>query len=198
MVWRGWPGSILRASRACDTSSFGPSTSPLGAMRAALHFALSSVALLALVGGCRPEYPPPPGYVDACYGGNGPATPNGVQPKLIVWVHADEPLWPQLDQRLKSFGAIHDLEYFDTAVKSPGLHMLSVSLCTSKGLWIYADKRIWDGGPRDPFPHQVPILFTVYSEHYDWQPVATALEQSFADWPEQVRSEWPGRAQHGP
>jgi hypothetical protein len=175
----------------------GPSTSPLGAMKAAQRFALSALALLPLAGACSPKYPPPPGYVESCYGGDFRANLNGNRPKLIMWVSADEPMWPQLTQTLMTFGMAHDLKYFDTAVKYSGLHMMSVSLCTSKGLWIYADKRIWDQGPRDPFPHQVPVLLYQYGQHYDWEPVSTALEHSFDDWPAAVRSEWPGRDKHG-
>jgi hypothetical protein len=61
--------------------------------------------------------------------------------------------------------------------------MIEVSLCSRKGLFIWADNRLY----ADPMPNQDPnhvlILVSRYSDQYDWKPMATGLTEAFKDWP---------------
>jgi hypothetical protein len=154
-------------------------------------FACAFVAAYLI--GCSPEYPPPAGYVEACYGGDFSKHLSGARPKLSMLVEATQPQWPQLAQKLKAFGLRHNLQYFDTSVKAQGLHMLNVHLCTPAGLWLYADKRLWDSGPKDPKPDEMPILLFQYRETYEWKTIATALEKDMGDWPGKVEVVVPGK-----
>lgn len=102
---------------------------------------LAFFLVVGLLSACSPAHPPPPGFVDACYGGNFTKALNGAIPKLYLRIHASPETWPDLAKRLAAFGALHDLKYFDTSVNEPGLRMLNVHLCSAKGVWLSADKR---------------------------------------------------------
>jgi len=70
--------------------------------------------------------------------------------------------------------------------------MLNVHLCSKKGIWLFADKRLWKHGPKEDAPDEMPIYLYSYEESYPWQPIAQEFDKSFSDWPGSVRSEWPG------
>jgi hypothetical protein len=89
---------------------------------------IAGALVAAYLTGCSPDFPPPAGYVEACYGGDFPKHLNGARPKLSLLVEATQPQWPQLAQKFKDFGERHNLQYFDTSVKAQGLHMLNVHL----------------------------------------------------------------------
>lgn len=152
-----------------------------------------STALAVFLCSCGPQHPPPAGFVDACYGGDSAKNLNGATPKFTMTIQAREDQWPLLAQRFQEFGAAHNLQYFDTSVKAPGLHMLNVHLCTPKGLWLSADKRVWDGGPKDVEPNQMPVYLYRYGDYLDWEGIARDLEESFRDWPGTVESHWSER-----
>jgi hypothetical protein len=105
-------------------------------------------------------------------------------------VEASEQQWPQLAEKLMAFGARHSLETFNTSKSPVGLHMFEVSLCSRKGLFIWADNRLW----ADPMPNQDPlhvlVLLNRYGDGYDWRPVAKDLQEAFKDWPGTVESKY--------
>src|SRR5882672_2785037 len=150
----------------------------------ATSLACAVLALVAtLATGCKPQYPPPPGYVDECYGGDFRRHLNGLTPKVSVWVTADPGQWPQVKGRLKSVGSSQNLRYFDTSVTDmSGLQMIGVSLCSSRGAYVYADKRLWKDGPSDDDPHRVRIDIYQYSDKFNWSDTLKSIEASFADW----------------
>lgn len=154
----------------------------------------SRVALLLSVGllcSCSPAYPPPAGFVDACYGGNFAKTLNGSTPKLYLRIHASPEQWPQLAERFRAFGTLHDLKFFDTSViNEPGLRMLNVHLCSAKGVWLSADKRLWTDGPRDVHPDEMPIALYTYGG-YDGQALTSEFQQFLNDWPGGTDSQLP-------
>ena len=78
---------------------------------------------------------------------------------------------------------VHDLKFFDTSVNESGLRMLNIHLCSAKGLWLSADKRLWEIGPRDLHPDEMPITLYTYGKYYDWQTVASEFQRSLDDWP---------------
>ncbi len=71
-----------------------------------------------------------------------------------------------------------------------GLRLFEVSLCSKKGLWVYADKRIWEKGPADHEPSIVPIMLYQYNDTYEWRPIASALTAAFEDWPGKVEGKY--------
>ena len=164
------------------------SAQPLGAMETPRPRAVV-VALTAtyLCNACGAGYPPPDGYVEACYGGDFRANlMNGEPRKFEMRVAAEESRWPELRNRLVAVAAAYKLEVFDTSMAPPGLRLFEVSLCSPKGLWVYADRRIWEKGPPEHEPGMVVIVLNQYKTTYDWQPVASALEASFEDCPGKV------------
>jgi hypothetical protein len=159
------------------------------------RFRASTVALVVtcLCNACGAGYPPPDGYVEACYGGDFRANlMNGEPRKFEMRVAAEESKWPELRERLVAVAAAHGLETFDTSMASPGLRMFEVSLCSRKGLWVYADKRIWEKGPPDREPGIVVILVSQYKTTYEWQPIASALTAAFEDWPGKAEGKYFG------
>ncbi len=64
--------------------------------------------------------------------------------------------WPEIARRFQQLGQQQGLRYFDTTVHAGGLRMLNVHLCSPQGLWLYADKRLWNASP-DPAPDEMPI-----------------------------------------
>jgi hypothetical protein len=75
--------------------------------------------------------------------------------------------------------------------------MLNVHLCSSRGVWLFADKHLWDAGPLDAHPDEMPIDLFVYGKTVDWQTLASDLEKAFSDWPGEVKSQWPGGGANG-
>ena len=87
---------------------------------------------------------------------------------------------------MKKFGTEHHLAVFDTSMRLNWIHMVEVSLCSPKGLFVWADNRLYS----DPMPSQdanhVLILVNHYTRDYDWKPIAAGLTEAFKDWPEPV------------
>jgi hypothetical protein len=154
----------------------------------------SRVASLFFAGvlcACSPAHPPPAGFVDACYGGNFAKNLNGSTPKLYLRIRATPEQWPLLADKFKAFGALHDLKFFDTSVNEPGLRMLNVHLCSDKGIWLSADKRLWDAGPRDLHPDEMPIALYTYGRGGNWQVLASEFKNSLNDWPGGIDTQLP-------
>ena len=149
-----------------------------------------TLAVLDTLGACQPAYPPPPGYVEACYGPDYGKRLTGPPASFTMRMAATEQQWPALSAKLKAFGAAHDLEVFDTSMNPEGLRMFEVSLCSAKGLFVWADKRLWEGMP-DRDPDHIQILLFAYRGTYDWRKIAADLESSFHDWPGTVETAYP-------
>jgi len=152
-----------------------------------------NVMMIALVGvltACEAAYPPPSGYVEQCLGGDLQHKLNGAAPQFQMRVAATELQWPDLLAKLEAFGSTHKLSVFNTSKSADGLRMFEVSLCTSKGLWLYAEKQVWAQGPPDRDPNHVEILLFVHNRAYGWQRIAGDLERFFHDWPGGIRSEY--------
>jgi hypothetical protein len=148
------------------------------------------VGMLLLAGCGKPAYPPPSGYVDACYGGEGNDEHKKVHTEFVMRIQATEQEWPALTARLKDFGATQKLAVFDTSMKLDWVHMVEVSLCSPAGLFVWADNRLYS----DPMPNQDPnhvlVLVSHYSDAYDWRPIAEGLAAAFKDWPEPVATKY--------
>jgi hypothetical protein len=105
-----------------------------------------------------------------------------------MYLRAKQTDWPEIARRFQQLGQREGLRYFDTSVTAAGLRMLNVHLCSPKGLWLSADKRLWDSSP-DPTPDEMPIHLYVYEKNFRWRPIAEQLQLAFSDWPTPARIE---------
>jgi hypothetical protein len=103
-----------------------------------MHRLPTTALFLSLICCGGPQFPPPAGYVDACYGGYHSDNRQTATTEFIMRVPATEQQWPSLSDRLKKFGAEHNLVVFDTSMRLDWVHMVEVSLCSPKGLSIWA------------------------------------------------------------
>ena len=159
---------------------------------------LATFTSLILLSACGAGYPPPDGFVDACYGGDfRTRLVDGGTLQFKMIIPATEGQWPELAAKLGEVAKANDLQVFDTSIARSGIRTFEVSLCTPKGLWVYADKRIWTEGTPDRDPAHVPITLTQYEATYEWKPVAAALLNEFKEWPGGIRSEYPARTVGG-
>jgi hypothetical protein len=149
-----------------------------------------AVALACILTACEAAYSPPSGYIKQCFGGDLKHKLDGAAPQFQMLVAATEQQWPDLVAKLEVFSSTHKLSVFNTSKSPDGLRMFEVSLCTSKGLWLYAEKQHWAQGPPDRDPNHVEILLFIHDATYDWQRIATDLEIFFHDWPGEVQSKY--------
>ena len=73
--------------------------------------------------------------------------------------------------------------------------MFNVSLCSSAGLYIKADKRIWnvgDGPEHIPFPLTIRVL--VYKNDAKWSSIPNQLNKVLMDaWPDDLNTDHENR-----
>jgi hypothetical protein len=155
-----------------------------------LHRLATAAILLLLVSCGKPQYPAPPGYADACYGGLHADNPKIFKTEFVMRIAATEQEWPSLANRLKKFGVDHNLSVFDTSMKLNWVHMVEVSLCSPEGLFVWADNRLYS----DPMPNEdakhVLVLVSRYTDRYDWKLIAVGLVDAFKDWPEPISTSY--------
>jgi hypothetical protein len=168
-------------------------TSPPDACRVAGTVA-SAILVLAASGCERPGDRAPAGFTDACHGGETDAKKNWVcsENRLIVTTTASETEWPALGKLVGDFGRSRSLKVFDSSTVDPGyVRTLEVSVCSSEGLYLRLDKRIFD---RDRLPKDdlVTIMLRTYRNSYQWKPLAEQLILELeSKWPHTFDAEWP-------
>jgi hypothetical protein len=155
----------------------------------ALH-RLSIPAAAIWLSACDPVNPPPAGYVDACYGGKKYLIEGSV-PEVTIRVLAPENKWRDLAALMSEFGKSEKLEVFDTSQAAPHVRTLEVSLCSSRGLMIYTNERIWREGSREPDGDAVVTYVYRYKNEILWREIAERLVTHVqSNWPGEVRVEW--------
>ena len=93
-----------------------------------MHSIVTTAFFLSLLGCGGPKFPPPAGYVDACYGGYHNDNRQTATTEFIMRVPATEQQWSSLSARLKKFGTEHSLAVFDTSMKLDWVHMVEEPL----------------------------------------------------------------------
>jgi len=147
------------------------------AARLGSALALTTLTLVA----CEPAFPPPPGFVEACYGGDFRKHLVGTRAKRLIVVKASESDWPRLASDLRHAGEQLGLEVFDTSVTLDHVHTIAIHLCSKNGIWISADQRKWLGEhAAAPNAHRdftaVEISVNPYKDRdFDWLRVSDAL-----------------------
>jgi len=121
---------------------------------------------ICFLAACSPKSELDPIFENACYGGNFSKHLYGKSPSYSAALDLEVEEWSSLTNSLKEFASQHELEFFDNGRISKQLKMLSTSVCSNSGIFIYASKRIWkigDGTEHDPLP--LLVQMTVYKNN---------------------------------
>jgi hypothetical protein len=145
------------------------------------------LALVLLVG-CSPERKPPEGYVESCYGGNFAKNLSGATPIYSAVLDIDESQWPKLTEILKTVSDKHSLWFFNDTRHTESLKMISISLCSESGLFMNADKRIWNfEGEKQPPPLPLMVGIFAYRNSESWAALAKEIDQQlYRQWPKEL------------
>jgi hypothetical protein len=146
--------------------------------------------------GCeRPFDRTPPGYAEACYGGKAAAAKNWVcsDDRLVVSVEGTEADWPILAKVVSDYGRSRGLEVFDTSVNTPNyIRALEISVCSSKGLFLLLDKRIYADQSLNRDGNRITAHLRTYNSSFKWKPLAEGLVADFRNsWHGSVEVAWP-------
>lgn len=120
---------------------------------------LCSILFVFTVSGCGPEYPPPEGYVESCYGGDFVEQLAGAKPELLIMLELEVEHWPKLRGQLEKLADENDVCFFFDDREYGGLTMFNASLCSENGLFMNVDKRIWSNSNAS----NVPMMLTIYT-----------------------------------
>ena len=135
--------------------------------------------------GCSPGHKPPEGYVEACYGGNFAKNLSGAEPIYSAELDIDDSQWPKLFEILKLVSDKHGLRFFNDTRHTESLKMISISLCSERGLFLHADKRIWhvEGQKQDSSLPLMVNIFT-YRNSESWTDLAKEVDRILSkEWP---------------
>jgi hypothetical protein len=152
------------------------------------------VLLMSLsLAGCGPANPPPPGYVESCYGGDFRKHIEGSIPKRVITVKASESDWPRLARDISAAGRALGLDVFDTSATLNHVRTIEIHLCSKSGIWISADQRIWTGKNAEEANRfrnfgEVEITVNLYKRDFDWARVSDELARMLGkSWQVSVR-----------
>jgi hypothetical protein len=147
---------------------------------------------LALLASCSGSGTAPPGYIEACYGGDFGKTLVGQAPLFSGQLNIAESQWPRLTQVLVDISNRRQLKFFKDTRDGPDLRMINVSLCSRDGLFMYADRRIFlDGKGRVIIDNPLTVAVFAYKDRGTW----TAFSKELKD---ALDAEWPGRLTSDP
>jgi hypothetical protein len=120
---------------------------------------LSSILISFAILGCEPEYPPPEGYVESCYGGDFREKLAGSKPELLIELELGVEHWPKLKGQLEKIAKENNVRFFFDDREYGGLTMFNASLCSEDGLFMNVDKRIWANSSVS----KLPMMLTIYT-----------------------------------
>jgi hypothetical protein len=154
------------------------------------------VGITVAASGCEQPFDrTPPGYADACYGGRTEAAKNWVcsDDRLVVSVEGTESDWPALARIVSQYGRNRGLDVFDTSEDIPNyVRTLEVSVCSSKGLFVLLDKRIYADQSKNRDGNRITAEFRTYRGSFAWKPLAEEFAAEFRrKWHGSVQVEWP-------
>ena len=162
--------------------------------RRSILLSIIVVTLLAC-GGCEAPFDrTPAGFADACYGGRRDAARNWVcsQNRLKVTVEATEADWPLLAKIVSDYGRGRDLDVFDTSARLSYVRTVEMSVCSSQGLFLMLDKRIYTDTTQNRDGNRVDINLRTYRDEFDWRPLAdTFVAAVRKNWHGPLQVEWP-------
>jgi hypothetical protein len=148
------------------------------------------IAIVVAVGCERPFDRTPAGYAEACYGGRADAARNWVcsEDRLVVTLEATQAEWRLLAKIVSDYGRARGLDVFDTSARLQNLRSVEVSVCSSQGLFLLLDKRIYTDPTMNRDGDRVAAHLRTYRDGFEWQPLAESFEA-------EIRRNWRGRVQ---
>jgi len=158
--------------------------------------AVSVAIAVSMAVGCeRPGDRTPKGFVEQCYGGRHQMARNWVcsNDRLVVTVEGNEADWPVFSRIISDYGRDHGLRFFDTSTSTPNyLRTLGLSVCSSEGLFINVDKRIYTDPSMNRDGNRITAAFRTYRSSFDWKQLADDFEGTFRkNWSGPVQVDWP-------
>ena len=137
----------------------------------------------------------PEGFVEHCYGGREQMARNWVcsDGRLTVTIDGEESDWPQIRKIVSEYAHSHHLRFFDTSTNIPNyIRTLGLSVCSSEGLFINVDKRIYSDQSMNRDGDRIRAEFRTYRSSFDWTELAHNFEAAFRqNWRAPVVVEWP-------
>ena len=133
----------------------------------------------------------PEGYIEECYGDDFEGNLVGKQDSYTAVLDLDQSEWGKLEITLEEFSSKNNLKLFKDIRDTEGLQMFNVSLCSSAGLYINADKRIWNvGDSPEHIPFPLTIRVTIYKNDAKWRSIPNQLNKVLMDaWPDDLKTE---------
>ena len=158
----------------------GPSTSPLD-FRVRVLWYLPFLSLAS----CSGSSTAPPGYVEACYGGDFGKTLVGQAPIFSAQLNISESQWPRLTQILLELSNRRGLQFFNDTRNGPDLRMINISLCSRDGLFMYADRRIFlDQNGHAFMDNPLTVAIFAYKDRDAWTAFSREVKSTLdAEWP---------------
>jgi len=150
------------------------------------HKILALVAAILLAGCEQPFDRTPPGFKEACYGGDDWKR-NTVcsERRLVISTHASESEWPLLGNIVAEAGRSRSLKTFDVSSNIPGyVRTLEVYACSADGVVMSLDKRVHERAGVDQDGDSIRVEIRTYKNSYDWEPLAATLTSA-------MESKWP-------
>lgn len=146
-------------------------------------------------GGCEAPFDrTPAGYAEACYGGRQAAARNWVcsEDRLVVTVEGTEADWPLLAKIVSDYGKARGLEVFDTSARLPHVRSVELSACSSQGLFLLLDKRIYTDPTFNHDGKRIVTTLRTYRDDFAWRPLADAFAaEMHQSWHGPMQIEWP-------
>lgn len=125
--------------------------------------------------GCKPNYPPPEGFVESCYGGDFKKHHDGNIPRISIRIPLTESQWPDLGESMRQFGTQQNLDFFDTSLRLDHAHVLGLSVCSARGLQIHAADSVWKSTARaDGDPGYTTVLLYSF-KNFDTRAIGETL-----------------------
>lgn len=151
---------------------------------------------VAMTAGCeRPGDRTPAGFVEHCYGGRAQMARNWVcsDGRVTVTVDSEESDWPEITRIVSEYARSHGLRFFDTSTNVPNyIRTLGLSVCSSEGLFINVDKRIYSDPSMNREEGRIRAEFRTYRSSFDWTELANDFEAAFRrNWRGPVEVDWP-------
>ena len=128
----------------------------------------------------------PPGFNEACYGGDFSKSLAGAHPIYSAELDVPDSSWPELKSALLELAANSAVKTFDEGRDTPELKMFSVYMCSEDGLFSIVDKRTWHLSGKEPVGMPaIQIGVYAYKKNERWDRFGKSLDST-------LRGRWPG------
>ena len=113
--------------------------------------------------------------------------------RVTVTVEGEESDWPAIRRIVSEYAHGQGLRFFDTSTNVPNyIRALGLSVCTSEGLFINVDKRVYSDRSMNRDASRIRAEFRTYRSSFDWTKLAHDFEAAFRqNWRGPIEVEWP-------